>query len=184
MDRLDMAHALMVKTIGDRLYLAPVEKSKAHKILDIGTGTRICEAVEMGDIFPDAQVVGNDLSPIQPSWTPPNVKFEMDDVESEWLSDRKYDFILCHYMLASIGDRPKLVKNIYDNLAPGGWTEFQDMSAEWYLDDGTLTEKHVTRQWNKTLADCMEAMGRDGRPGPKLEGWVRDAGFQEMFHQK
>ncbi|KAF6798831.1 UMTA methyltransferase [Colletotrichum sojae] len=120
-----------------RLYLSPVEKGKVHKILDIGTGTGIW-AVEMGDIFPDAQ----ESDCIQLRLIPPNVKFEVDDVESEWLSDRKYDFILCRYMLASIGDWPKLVKNIYDNLAPGGWAEFQDMSAEWYSDDGTLTEKH------------------------------------------
>lgn len=43
MDRLVMVHALMVKTIGNRLYLAPVEKGKVHMILDIGTGTGICE---------------------------------------------------------------------------------------------------------------------------------------------
>lgn len=46
--------------------------------------------------------------------TPPNVKFEVDDVESPWLGDRKYDFIVCRWMMGSIKDWPKLVKGIYE----------------------------------------------------------------------
>lgn len=42
MDRLDLTHTLMVKTLGDRLYLAPIEPKKMSRILDIGTGTGIC----------------------------------------------------------------------------------------------------------------------------------------------
>lgn len=36
-------------------------------------------AIEMGDLFPDSQVLGNDLSPIQPDMVPPNVSFFIDD---------------------------------------------------------------------------------------------------------
>ncbi|KAK1540916.1 methyltransferase domain-containing protein [Colletotrichum paranaense] len=78
-DRLGTAHTVMVKTIGNTLFLAPFDEIKTHRILDIGTGTG---ATEMGDFFPNAEVTGIDLSPIQPSWVPPNVNFEVDDVES------------------------------------------------------------------------------------------------------
>ncbi|TID06960.1 putative methyltransferase tdiE [Colletotrichum higginsianum] len=139
------------------------------------------EALEAADT---ATVYGNDLSAIQPDWVPPNVKFEIDDVESRWLDDRKYDFILCRYMVGAIQDWPKLVKNIFDNLNPGGWAEFMDVSGEYYSDDGTLTEEHATRKWNMTLLDGIVKMGRESRTGPKLEGWVRDAGFENMFHKK
>lgn len=44
---------------------------------------------------------------------PPNVRFEIDDVESPWVETKKYDFIMCRYMTASITDWPKLVRNIY-----------------------------------------------------------------------
>lgn len=43
MDRLDLTHAMICKAIGDKLYLAPLEKEKVHRILDVGTGTGICE---------------------------------------------------------------------------------------------------------------------------------------------
>ncbi|EQB44466.1 hypothetical protein CGLO_16786 [Colletotrichum gloeosporioides Cg-14] len=163
MERLNVSHNMVVRAIGDRLYLAPLEKEKIHKILDVGTGTGIW-AIEMGDFFPNAEVFGNDLSPIQPEWVPPNVKFFVEDVESPWIDDEMYDFIFVRHMLVSIADWPKLVKNVYDHLNPGGWAEFQDMDIQYYSDDGTLTEKHETR--------------------PRLKEWVTDAGFQRIAHQR
>lgn len=43
MERLDMTHAMMVKAIKNRLFLAPLEKEKIQQILDVGTGTGICK---------------------------------------------------------------------------------------------------------------------------------------------
>ncbi|KAF6802823.1 umta methyltransferase family protein, partial [Colletotrichum musicola] len=163
MDRLDLTHALTVRAIGNRLFLAPIEKEKVHKILDVGTGTGI-------SWFTDA------------TRAPPNVKFEIDYVESPWLGDRKYDYVFVRYLAACIADWPKLMKSVYDNLAPGGWVEFQDSSIEYYSDDGTLTDDHAMRKWNKTLIGALESMGREPSPGPKLEGWVREAGFQRVQH--
>ncbi len=37
--------------------------------------------VVVGDLFESANVLGVDLSPIQPEWVPPNVRFMVDDVE-------------------------------------------------------------------------------------------------------
>ncbi|KAK1689659.1 S-adenosyl-L-methionine-dependent methyltransferase [Colletotrichum godetiae] len=168
-ERLDMCHGLMVKAIGSKLYLAPLDKSKVRKILDIGTGTGL-SAAEIGDIFTDAEVIGNDLSAIQPSWAPPNVRFEVND--------QKYDYIICRYMAGSILDWPKLVKELYDHLNPGGWAEFQKMICEYYSDDGRHTAKHASWGWNKTLVRTLESIGRDPNPTPKVKGWVVDAGFQ------
>lgn len=36
----------------------------------------------VGDQYPAANILGMDLSPIQPEWVPPNVQFVVDDVES------------------------------------------------------------------------------------------------------
>jgi hypothetical protein len=45
---------------------------------------------------------------------PPNVKFEVDDVEGDWVYAHPFDYIFCRYMTGSIADWPKLVKNIYE----------------------------------------------------------------------
>lgn len=47
-----------------KLHFAPIETPS--KVLDIGTGTGIW-AMDLGDEFPEAEVIGTDISPIQPS---------------------------------------------------------------------------------------------------------------------
>ncbi|KAK4125365.1 S-adenosyl-L-methionine-dependent methyltransferase [Parathielavia appendiculata] len=182
-ERLDLTHALMTKGIGDHLFLAPIDTDKMHRVLDIGTGTGIW-AMCMGDEYPNAQVLGNDLSAIQPPWVPPNVKFEIDDVESPWVYEAPFDFIFCRYMCTCIKDWPALVHSVYDNLTPGGWAEFQDYDLQYYSEDGSLTPEKHTLQWINTLLEAARKTERDPCPGPKLEGWMRDAGFANVTHQR
>ena len=40
-ERLDMVHHIVVRMLGGRLWLAPIDKDKMQNILDIGTGTGI-----------------------------------------------------------------------------------------------------------------------------------------------
>jgi methylase of polypeptide subunit release factors len=40
--RLDLTHVLVTKTIGDVLYKAPIDETQPLRILDVGTGTGIC----------------------------------------------------------------------------------------------------------------------------------------------
>ncbi|KAK1495787.1 methyltransferase [Colletotrichum abscissum] len=184
MDRLDLAHAMMVKAIGSRLYNAPLKKEKVQRILDIGTGTGLW-AVEMGDVFENAEVLGIDLSPIQPEWVPPNVKFEIDDVESPWVGNRKYDFVMCRYMVASIKDWPGLIKNIFDHLNPGGWVEFQDVNTQFYSDDNTFSQDSATARWMAGFARACKGMGRDTGVAPTLASLLRQGGFpSETVHAR
>ncbi|KAK1708926.1 methyltransferase domain-containing protein [Colletotrichum acutatum] len=182
MDRLDLSHLVVVKTIGNRFFLAPVDTETTHRILDVGTGTGIW-AIEVADLFPTAEIIGNDLSPIQPEWVPPNVKFEVDDVECAWIVNKKYDFIFSRGMAASIGDWPRLVRRIYENLAPNGWAEFEDMSVIYGCDDGTVTEDLALMKWARLFAEACQKLGREDSPGPKLEDWVRQAPFKNVVHQ-
>ncbi len=57
---------------------------------------------------------------------PPNCRFEIDDVEDDWMFSAKFDYIHGRHMVGSITDFPKLFNTIYENLNPGGWVEMQD----------------------------------------------------------
>ena len=59
-------HQMIRISMDNKLHLAPIG-DKPGKILDVGTGTGIW-AIEMGDEYPNAEVLGTDLSPTQPSW--------------------------------------------------------------------------------------------------------------------
>jgi len=115
---------------------------------------------------------------------PVNVKFEVDDVESAWTHSEPFDFIHCRYMAVSILDWEKLVKNCFTFLSSDGWVEFQDYDLEWYSEDGSLKPDSALQRWLHHFYEAALKIGRDHQPGIKLEGWVRDAGFTKVYHQK
>lgn len=38
---------MMTKAMGDKLFLAPVDMTKITRVLDLGTGTGICEHIHL-----------------------------------------------------------------------------------------------------------------------------------------
>ena len=73
----------------------------------------------MGDLYPSAQVLGCDLSPIQPEWVPPNVKFMVDDVESAWIHpENHFDYIHARHTVMAIKDWPKLLEEVLAYVLP------------------------------------------------------------------
>lgn len=99
--REGMKHKLYLDYILDgKLFLAPIG-DHPQKIVDLGTGVGFwasdssCSPVfgpssqsnisnPVAEVFPSARVIGTDLSPIQPHWTPPNVEFRVEDLEDEY----------------------------------------------------------------------------------------------------
>lgn len=183
-DRLDMVHHVFFRLLGDRLFLAPIDP-RGKTVLDIGTGTGVWP-IHFGDAHPDTKlIVGNDLSPIQPEWTPPNVKFAVDDVELEWMEPEPYDFIHCRYMAGSIRDWPRLIEQIYENLKPGGWVEFMESANTMYSEDESLQPDNQIVVMMNGLLEACDKIGRTMDPAPSIKGWVEEAGFintkQEAF---
>jgi tRNA G46 methylase TrmB len=62
-EALDIIHHTSCLIMDGKLNFAPVKAPR--KVLDVGTGTGIW-AMDFGDEFPEAEVIGTDISPIQP----------------------------------------------------------------------------------------------------------------------
>ncbi|KAH7363547.1 S-adenosyl-L-methionine-dependent methyltransferase [Plectosphaerella cucumerina] len=181
-DRLDMMHHVFYRLIGDKLFLAPINPD-GKRILDLGTGTGIWP-IQLGDEHPVAElIVGNDLSPIQPHWAPSNVKFLVDDIELDWAEPEPYDYIHCKYMAGSIKDWPRLVRQIYDNLKPGGWFEFVESANTLLSEDGSLKSDNPMVTMMNGLMEACEKIGRTMDPAPNMKGWIQQAGFENVTQQ-
>lgn len=112
------------------------------------------------------------------------MKFEVDDCEEPWTFPQPFDYVHIRYMVAAVRDWPKLVGQAYQHTKPGGWAEFQDFDAYWYSEDGTLLESSVVASWVKTWVKAADDSGLDSLPGHKLEGWMQNAGFQNIKAEK
>ena len=65
-------------------------------------------------MYPGAEVTGIDLSPIQPDWVPPNLRFLVDDMEDTWMSGDDFDFVHLRNVVPVLKSPAKLLKNIYE----------------------------------------------------------------------
>ncbi|KAL3422653.1 methyltransferase [Phlyctema vagabunda] len=175
-EREDLKHAMMSHLLNGRLHYAPIGPTPQN-ILDIGTGTGIW-AIEMGDLYPTATVTGVDLSPIQPEWVPPNVKFMVDDVESEWLRPADFfDYVHSRHTVMGIRDWPKLMRSVLHHLKPGGWYEMQEIHHVPYCHDGTMPMDHPVNEYWHYIVEALSALGVNFNATLLLEGIMREAGF-------
>lgn len=150
-----------------------------NRILDIGTGTGIW-AIDIAELYPSAEIVANDLSPIQPRWVPPSVYFEVDDAESEWPARKPFDFIHGRYLAGSIQDWPRLVRQCHNQASIGGWVEFQDFDLHNYSYDNSIPEQNAVNDLYKYINQGVDKIGRTASPGTKLKGWMEQAGFKNV----
>lgn len=180
-DRLDLLHHIFLLILGGKLYDAPVRPSSLKRVLDIGTGTGIW-AIDFADENPGVDVIGTDLSPIQPTWVPPNAKFYIDDAESDWVysDSESFDFIHCRTMSGSITDWDRLIQQSYTHLSPGGWLEFQEPIALCESDDGTLEKAEDMVRWQELCNDAAAGFKKDIRVGDTLKARMQAAGFVDV----
>ncbi|KAL7272143.1 hypothetical protein RUND412_005061 [Rhizina undulata] len=158
-DRMDLMHHCLLLALHGELSACPaIKESPPQRILDIGTGTGIW-AIDIADEHPSASVIGVDLSPIQPNYVPPNLVFEVDDIEEPWhYKANSFDYIHIRGMAGSIYDWPKLYRQAFKALKPGGWIEVQDFCDGFSVDDDSLPPENILAEysgyWETTAANC------------------------------
>ncbi|KAF5983492.1 demethylmenaquinone methyltransferase [Fusarium coicis] len=184
-DAMDIAtlpsHHIWTLAHDGELYFAPLEDN-IQKVLDVGTGTGIW-AIDFADKFPGCEVIGTDISPIQPGWVPPNLKFEIEDCTQQWtFPSESFDYVHLRYLVGCIPNWTELFSQAYKTLKPGSWVESFEISPTAESDDGTVTYDSAMAQWGRIFIQASEKIGNsftvvdDKVQMPALE----EAGFVDI----
>ncbi|KAK7420781.1 hypothetical protein QQX98_002585 [Neonectria punicea] len=116
---------------------------------------------DFADEYPNAEVTGTDLSPIQPAWVPPNVKFELDDATLSWSwPENTFDFVHLRYLFGAIADWGALFKEAYICAKPGAWIQSCEIDPAIESDDGTVDGNTSIETWNALYREGGKASGR------------------------
>ncbi|KAF5546673.1 methyltransferase [Fusarium mexicanum] len=171
-ERLDLQHNLFLLTFGDKLGLAPpcYPDTKVNHVLDLGTGTGIW-AMDFADEHPEAEL-----------WfsIPPNVTFEIDDIEDEWTYSKPFDYIHGRFVTSCISDWKKYLTQCFQNLTPNGYLELQEADLTIKSDDDTVKPDNPLLKCLKLLQEASERFGRPYVDIPALVDVMTEIGFVDV----
>jgi hypothetical protein len=118
-DRMDLQHHVFTLKLEGKLFSAPIPREQTlHRVLDVGTSTRIW-TVDFADENPETEVIGVDLSPIQPKFVLPNLFFEIDDLEETWTFDKPFGSIVACMTIQFFEDPSRYFQQAFENLRLG-----------------------------------------------------------------
>ncbi|KAJ0158247.1 hypothetical protein CTA2_12001 [Colletotrichum tanaceti] len=181
MSRGNLQHRIWLMTLDGELGTSP-GRHTAKRVLDLGTGTGQW-AIDFADAYPGAEVIGVDLSAIQPELLPANCSFEIDDLELDWEWNQPFDYIFNRSVAGGWSNFRSIIQKAYDNLEPGGYFEIQDLELPSYCDDGTVPPTAALYRWQNALVDASNEIGRPLNYAPASLDDLRDVGFVEVRHQ-
>ncbi|KAF3025221.1 hypothetical protein E8E15_004592 [Penicillium rubens] len=188
-ERLDMQHHMFKMTMDGKLFHVPLQDPK--HILDIGTGSGIWP-IEMSALFPNTEIIGTDLSPVQPTEVPPNVHFLIDDAtEEEWLWKKNYfDFIHIGHMTGAMPSFKRLLRQAFKHLKPGAYIECHELDPKPKCDDGTMPPENQDGGYSAFAihdwVDLNVRSSRDADPprqfriAHRIAQWMREIGFVDV----
>ncbi|KAF5008110.1 hypothetical protein FDECE_5594 [Fusarium decemcellulare] len=179
----DLMHEMYRIILNDELYAAPIGDNPQNA-LDIGCGTGIW-AIEFADMHPSADVLGVDLSPIQPSFVPPNCRFEVDDINKDWTyPNDHFDFIHLRGLTGCLPDWNKFYEKAIKHVKPGGWIEHVELWGVAKTDDDTLKADSPLRTWVEIFTQIGDLTGKTFFWDHKAAESVRQAGFVEVSERR
>ncbi|CAG8972001.1 hypothetical protein HYALB_00008286 [Hymenoscyphus albidus] len=173
-DRLDLHHHVFNLAFDGKLVHAPIKNPS--RVLDAGTGTGIW-AIDFADQYPEAHIIGSDLSPIQPGWIPPNLEFEVDDLEDTW-RHKPFSYIHIRSLAGSIKDWPRLLSQALTHLEPGGYLEVVEFEVLLRIqNEHEIAFPPMIKKWQEGLHQAGEAIGRSFDIAPRLKDMLSEAGY-------
>ncbi|KAL1384265.1 S-adenosyl-L-methionine-dependent methyltransferase [Phyllosticta capitalensis] len=174
---------LWLLTLNDALFLAPL--ADPQRVLDVGTGTGLW-CIDMADRYPACEVIGTDLSPTQVPFAPPNVRFEIDDCNSEWTyPEASFDLIHVRALLGSVADWTLFYAECKRHLRPRvGYLEQLEFGVPIFSPSDDAEVQELLSRFRCCLTEAGEKMGKTMQIGESMVGLIREAGFEDVVEKR
>lgn len=167
-----------------RQYLAPIENPR-HAI-DLAAGTGIW-AILFARQYPDCNVIATELSMIQPlDNTPHNLTYLREDAEDPWIFEHRFDFVHLRGVATAFADHKAVMQQVFDNLEPGGWCEYDDYSFENVADPGSeaFVAASPATKYLQLLVQGLVKLGKDPWATRKYRRWMAEIGFVDIVEKQ
>ncbi|KAK3326090.1 S-adenosyl-L-methionine-dependent methyltransferase [Apodospora peruviana] len=176
-ERLDFQCHLVWLTLDKQQNWAPLKDIR--RALDVGCGTGMW-TIDFADAHPETDVLGVDLAPVQPLSVPPNLSFEIDDLEQPWNFTHKFDYIHCQLMIGAFQDWLKFFRQSFEFLETDGYLEVHDIDFVIKCDDGTLPDDSALVKWHDHMHEAAKTAGFPLDAIGHVPEMMREAGFVDI----
>ena len=181
--------------LSHKIVHAPLHRPQ--KILEVGCGTgHVCR--QLAQQFPDATVLGVDLTPVPPcSNTPQNISYITGDIKQVAQSDERLmngdlDYIFGRFLIAGMTSWPGYIRQMATLLRPGGYFEMHEVSYRLYKCSSATPRVPSDEDpaigadwpWQRALLRGEEQLGLDTDIGPNVQRYMKDAGLVDIEVKK
>ncbi|KAK3375459.1 hypothetical protein B0H63DRAFT_482982 [Podospora didyma] len=138
----------------------------------------------MAEKYPDAEVFGTDIAPIQPTQQVPfNIEFHIENAEEEWIRPANtVDLVHLRNMAGAFGDWKFIYGQAFECIKPGGWIEVLDYD-DMYAYQNFLTfypEDSPVHHLFKGIYEALDKSGRVRGRDHMREELLIEAGFVDI----
>ncbi|CZR60663.1 uncharacterized protein PAC_10559, partial [Phialocephala subalpina] len=117
-------------------------------------------------------------SPSLPNSVPPNLQFEVDDLEHPWTFTHKFSYIQSQLMIGAFQDWPKFVSQSFEFLEPNGYLEIHDINFVIKCDDSSLPPDSALSKWHTLMHEGGSLAGFPLDAISKVPQMMKDAAFE------
>lgn len=181
--RLGVAHTAFSLLFDQRL-IFPLGLNP-RRVLDLGCGAGNW-AVDVAEQYPQAEVLGIDISPhMFPDELPSNLELQIDDINKEFTFESNH-FDVVHSQMVAGGIRAdrwrSYIKDMYWVTRRGGWCQMVEIYFIAQSHNGSLDRDGGLERWSLNFMNSMRPY-KDLRASRNFERYMVDAGFRDVDSQ-
>ncbi|KAJ7368492.1 S-adenosyl-L-methionine-dependent methyltransferase [Mycena albidolilacea] len=177
--RLDEMHEAWSQYFRGDLWLAVAEIAKMdpRRIIDLGCGSGAW-TIQAALQFPDAQVVGLDMSPLPDRQVPWNMSFQLGDLTKELnLEPNSFDIVHARVVMCHVPNAIEAIQRAANLVKPGGLLLLLDVDMSTMLTTGGSR----VHNYISALIPLYQKRGADFEIGRKLQDMMTSLGrFQSV----